>query len=239
MTCFVPSPDVLAAEVDDLLVVLDLRSEEYGVCDEVATTMWRCLVAAGDRAGALERLRAIYDAPPSLLERDLDALLGRLAGDGYARWAPAPVEPPDRTRHARRSTGGAASGGALTLRAWASLARTSLRLRRRGFAAAYRAAGASADATLPRTDADLLDRGVRAFARSENAFLIRSAPRDCLPRSLALFTFLRSIGVAAEHRIGVCRFPFRAHAWVEYDGRVLLDHPGLVAAFTPIARLPR
>ncbi len=46
---------------------------------------------------------------------------------------------------------------------------------------------------------------------------------DCLPRSLAIYVLLRLQGVPATLRIGVKRFPFAAHAWVECLGEVLDD----------------
>ena len=46
---------------------------------------------------------------------------------------------------------------------------------------------------------------------------------DCLPRSLAIFVLLRRRGVPARLHIGVKRFPFAAHAWVECLGEVLDD----------------
>lgn len=46
---------------------------------------------------------------------------------------------------------------------------------------------------------------------------------DCLPRSLAIYVLLRRHGVPATLRIGVKRFPFAAHAWVESLGEVLDD----------------
>lgn len=44
---------------------------------------------------------------------------------------------------------------------------------------------------------------------------------DCLPRALAIFVLLRSRGVPATLRIGVKRYPFGGHAWVECLGEVL------------------
>lgn len=46
---------------------------------------------------------------------------------------------------------------------------------------------------------------------------------NCLPRSLAIYVLLRRRGVPATLRIGVKRFPFAAHAWVECLGEVLDD----------------
>ena len=46
---------------------------------------------------------------------------------------------------------------------------------------------------------------------------------DCLPRSIAIYVLLRRQGVPATLRVGVKRFPFAAHAWVECLGGVLDD----------------
>ena len=46
---------------------------------------------------------------------------------------------------------------------------------------------------------------------------------DCLPRSLTLYLLLRRRGVPATLHIGVKRYPFGAHAWVECLGEVLDD----------------
>ena len=46
---------------------------------------------------------------------------------------------------------------------------------------------------------------------------------NCLPRSLAIYVLLRRQGVPAVLRIGVKRFPFAAHAWVECLGEVVDD----------------
>lgn len=47
----------------------------------------------------------------------------------------------------------------------------------------------------------------------------------CLQRSAATACLLRSNGVPAEMMIGAQQMPFRAHAWVEVDGRVVNDRP--------------
>ena len=47
----------------------------------------------------------------------------------------------------------------------------------------------------------------------------------CLQRSAATACLLRSHGVSAELVIGAQQMPFRAHAWVEVDGRVVNDKP--------------
>lgn len=56
---------------------------------------------------------------------------------------------------------------------------------------------------------------------------------SCLRRSLALAWLLSGRGVATALRIGVARANHQllAHAWLEQDGRVVLDDPARVRSF--------
>jgi hypothetical protein len=47
----------------------------------------------------------------------------------------------------------------------------------------------------------------------------------CLQRSAATSCLLKSHGIFAQMVIGAQQLPFRAHAWVEVDGRVVNDKP--------------
>ena len=47
----------------------------------------------------------------------------------------------------------------------------------------------------------------------------------CLQRSAATACLLKKYGVPAQMVIGAQQLPFRAHAWVEVDGRVVNDKP--------------
>jgi hypothetical protein len=47
----------------------------------------------------------------------------------------------------------------------------------------------------------------------------------CLQRSAATACLLKSHGIAAQLVIGTQQLPFRSHAWVEVDGRVVNDKP--------------
>src|SRR5271168_768 len=47
----------------------------------------------------------------------------------------------------------------------------------------------------------------------------------CLQRSAATACLLKQHGVPAQMVIGVQQMPFKAHAWVEVDGRVVNDKP--------------
>jgi hypothetical protein len=47
----------------------------------------------------------------------------------------------------------------------------------------------------------------------------------CLQRSAATVCLLRRHGLPAQLVLGVQAMPFKAHAWVEVDGRVINDKP--------------
>lgn len=47
----------------------------------------------------------------------------------------------------------------------------------------------------------------------------------CLQRSAATACLLKGHGVPAQMILGAQQMPFKAHAWVEVDGRVVNDRP--------------
>ena len=47
----------------------------------------------------------------------------------------------------------------------------------------------------------------------------------CLQRSAATACLLKKYGVPAQMVIGAQQMPFKAHSWVEVDGRVVNDKP--------------
>jgi len=47
----------------------------------------------------------------------------------------------------------------------------------------------------------------------------------CLQRSAATACLLRNYGIPAQLVIGAQQMPFKAHAWVEVEGRVVNDKP--------------
>jgi hypothetical protein len=226
-----PTPEVRFRALDGLVVLLDLRAGTYVVLDRVATAMWEALTSHGDDERRLAGLAERFDAPPDVLRTDLDAFARDCVERGFlAPDPPASAPEPAARRRAAR--------GALALRAWLSLLVTSRSIARRGFSETYRRYARLPVARAGGEDVEALaSRARQAFSRAENLFLLRSAPRDCLPRSLALFRFLRSVGVPAEHCIGVQRFPFEAHAWVECRGSVVHDSPGFTRSYAEIARL--
>ncbi|MFW2438266.1 MAG: lasso peptide biosynthesis B2 protein [Arenicellales bacterium] len=109
-------------------------------------------------------------------------------------------------------------------------------LKRHGFSQAYQSAAMWTNInSVPSTS---INDDLKRFLAAEAWLPSFLGDRDCLPRSLALFTYLRRLGHPVSHVIGVSRFPFDAHAWVEYDGTPLLEYE-VEQKLLPNARIPK
>lgn len=230
------SPHVRYVSLSDRVVILDLRSESYYALEPLASAIWRELSAGKSMQECLEIIGMQLGTIDRELNENVDAFARQCTDNGLmlhglqpacADKAPAKIAPAVK----RPLFPG--------IRAWMILTRTARSLARKGFGATY---GEALQAPVPPdggTDAsvDLLTHATAAFARAENFYHLKKAPRDCLPRSLALFFFLRSMGLPASHCIGVRRFPFTAHAWTECLGEVIHDHGSNRSEFTVIARI--
>lgn len=60
--------------------------------------------------------------------------------------------------------------------------------------------------------------------------------KHCLPSALLAYWLMRREGLAVEFCLGVKKYPFRAHAWVEYDGRVVFTTSADLPTYTVILR---
>lgn len=227
------SPQVRAADVDGLILVMDLATSALYFLDEDASRMWRALGNAQGSAAAAKQALGRGDGSAQRLAHRFDDFLADCAARGFLVSNDRPsVRGTSRPPRPRGSPG----RSLLTVRAWLWMVRTDIALRRHGFGAVYRRfapAGARAGGT-----AGDVEKARAAFLRAESCYLRRRAPNDCLPRSLALYGYLRGLGLPVVHRIGARRFPsFRCHAWVEYDGAPLLDQPAEVSDYTLIASM--
>ena len=57
---------------------------------------------------------------------------------------------------------------------------------------------------------------------------------SCLSRSAVTASFLKQVGVPAELVFGAQQLPYRAHAWVEVDGKVVNDKPYMRELYTVV-----
>lgn len=230
MAALYVTDDVRHRLVDGLVVLLDIRAGEYVILDSVGTAMWQALLTSDSPQERISRLEQEFDAPADRLEQHLTAFAQTCVERGFLLYDVSLRREPSHHLKIRRS--------ALALRAWQSLFSTTQALAKLGFARTYQAYARFAKPPIDDAELDtLVSRAERAFLRAENCFIMRAAPKDCLPRSLALYRFLLSAGVPSEHVIGVQRYPFQAHAWVECRGRVLCDTRDYTSCFSELARI--
>jgi hypothetical protein len=58
----------------------------------------------------------------------------------------------------------------------------------------------------------------------------------CLQRSATTVTLLRQCGIPAQLVIGATKLPFRAHAWVEINGRTVNEQCDTKIVYTVMER---
>lgn len=215
--------------VDDIVYVLDTRAGEYFALDPGNSAAWvqlfqhsgsSALPNDGPLVAVLHRRGWLVDEAHTSVPRT-----------AHRRWV-------GWTRFAR-----AMPRLAAVYYLWC----TQLALRTRGFERTYEWADRGPEAKL-HPSVDKIERSLGYFRAAESLVFNPRGVMDCLPRSLALFAFLSMQGHSVRHVIGVRRYPFKAHAWVEQSGRKLLEMPTFgatpssapgrgVAEFVPIAIL--
>jgi Transglutaminase-like superfamily len=109
----------------------------------------------------------------------------------------------------------------LVLKAYLNLIHFDLYLARGNFAALYdKVRNYPTRSQMPATDAVQ-----RICAAVDMACIWYWKEALCLQRSAATACLLKKYGVPAQMVIGAQQMPFKAHAWVEVDGRVVNDKP--------------
>jgi len=230
LATYVATKHVLQGFVATDLILLDLVHGDYIIFDEVATAMWQCLISERlSLVQSLTTLLSIFNAEPAQLERDLSTFVSRCLARGWLRetdtadsLTPGDVSPLQGMHTNLHQAGDWGWPGA-----WFCLVCTEHELNHKGLAgifASWPELGEPVNQTVLSPQEQLrLQAGLKAFRFAENFYISPRTPDDCLPRSLALFRFLRRMGLPAEHCLGFERFASGAHAWVECDGNVLLD----------------
>jgi hypothetical protein len=189
--------DLRWVRIENAIFILDLQCGEYFALSPEYVDAWLAFAGAVDNS--------------SVQQEVLANLQTTLEKRGWLAAEPAP-RPAAVTKAFKPRT------YFPTACAIASLSRCMISLRLVGFARTYRNVQRSASQTAPAGNAPDLDRALAAFQRVEAFFFSSKGLEDCLQRSLALFVYLRHCGVPATHHIGVRRYPFGAHAWVESQG---------------------
>src|SRR5262245_15940752 len=75
---FIQSQNAVFRDLDGEAVILHLDAGTYFGLNSVGTRIWQLLERDGRLTAVLDELRAEYDAPPDVLERDLLELVASL-----------------------------------------------------------------------------------------------------------------------------------------------------------------
>ncbi len=223
-----PSDFIRYCTVDGRVVILDLRIGEYVTLDAIASEMWNLVLLHSDCHRCVEELAARFSVTKSQCGGDLAAFLVSCRERGMLRVG-AIDSPVTKTPLSYRPP--------VFLTAWRCLFETRRQLARRGFPAVYDAQRRMTKALAIQQTPNAMVHALRTFRRAENLFPTDDTGINCLPRSLALHRFLLRVGIDADHCIGVRRFPFGAHAWVESGSSVICDSPSFVDQFMEISRI--
>lgn len=225
------SDHIRFCHVHGRIILIDLRDGEYLTLDEAATFLWDLLCSRPTVDEAATAFAKKFGITPGQAHNDLMAFIDDCVSRLFLKAQPERISAPLATESLCKPM--------TLLHAWSCLRKARKSLRKRGFPETYREHMCLqfAGRQLCQMD-ETLKRALRVFRYAENGFAVRTVDVDCLPRSLALHRFLLAGGLAADHCIGVRRFPFRAHAWVEVSGKPIYDSPEFVEKFTPIARIP-
>jgi len=76
------SPNIIAQEIGNEKVILDLKSDRYFGLDPTATRIWELLQQGENPQGILHIMTTEYDAAPEILESDLAGHLQALEKAG-------------------------------------------------------------------------------------------------------------------------------------------------------------
>jgi hypothetical protein len=80
------------------------------------------------------------------------------------------------------------------------------------------------------------DIGVLVCGAINRACVFYFKEVQCLQRSAATVCLLRDLGVSGNLVIGAQHLPFRAHAWVEVDGKVVNDKADVASNYAVLDR---
>ena len=76
------APDVLAQDLVEESVLLNLQTEQYFALDDIGTRMWQLLTEKGSIQGTMDTLLAEYDVAPEQLRQDMENLMEGLLTHG-------------------------------------------------------------------------------------------------------------------------------------------------------------
>lgn len=210
------APHIRWVDIEGRIFIIDLRRGEYFGLDKAHANAWRALTILTDH------------------DRDIgSANRNHLLAAARARGWLAPED--NKHFHCSRRRKVSLLARLLPfVCALVFLVRAYVSMRVFGFEKTYNWANSGAYYGTRATSDSQLESAKAIFLNAERFIISRRGMEDCLPRSLALFVFLRAMGFKVRHCIGIQCFPFAAHAWVE---SIVGHRPLAPGAFVPISTI--
>jgi len=234
-------------------VVMDVVDNRYYGLTQLSAEIWKGLERGQDTAMIARTLAGSKDMPDvsAVSVEELCAVVDEQVRVWRAAGLVVPEDlgtsggPPLRSRPAGRPASRELDGACLRAarlsmrnlaRLWVATRWLQHALRRQGLIAVLRRFQSSGRAGRdPRGAMDeIVYPMVRAYSVIRRPFAQGNS--DCFERSLALGFALRDRGVSTELCVGVEKFPFFAHAWLEREGIALNDRVENIRTQTVIAR---
>jgi Transglutaminase-like superfamily len=78
-------------------------------------------------------------------------------------------------------------------------------------------------------------REIRRAIQIASKFYYRSR-KHCLPSAMLAYFLMKKRGLPVDLCLGVKKYPFRAHAWVEHDGQLVFTSPADIKKYTVIMK---
>jgi len=76
------APDVIFEAIEDEILVLDLREDQYYAFEGIGSRVWQLIAETGDVAAVLARLKDEFDVAESVLADDVREFVGELRRRG-------------------------------------------------------------------------------------------------------------------------------------------------------------
>jgi hypothetical protein len=233
--------------IDGEGVLLNQKTGKYLGLNAVGTRIVE-MIQQGLRAEQItDRLTELYKVDKATVHRDIEKFLAQaakydllvfgpvaepqIAGDSPLVTAPVPSKDiPQQGVRARRG---------LVIHAYFLLFIIDWRLKSHSFETVLQWLNDKTNNSKPSRDVEA-DRSaiqqVRDAMRRATTFYYRTR-RDCLPNALLAYYLMKKRGVAVNFCIGVTKFPFKGHAWVEYEGKVVYTTPASLWKYRAIMKV--
>jgi len=77
--------EILYQDIEDELVILNIKEENYFGLDKVGTSLWNILLNSSSIKHAYDQMLEEYDVEPEILKNDLSNFINELEKNGLVR----------------------------------------------------------------------------------------------------------------------------------------------------------